>query len=84
MELNSKFPSSGMTESQKKEIINKYKNMIQDYWNAQYISNDVVDDFNKLFEDFQKEMDREIRQIKLDNILKDELHQKNFEEGKNS
>lgn len=73
-----------MTESQKKEIINKYKNMIQDYWNAQYISNDVVDDFNKLFEDFQKEMDREIRQIKLDNILKDELHQKNFEEGKNS
>lgn len=44
----------------------------------------MVDEIDKLAEDLQKEMNREIRQIKLDNILKDEFHQKNFEEGKNS
>ncbi len=79
MELNFKFSSLGMTETQKEEVINKYRSMIQDYLNWV-----MIDEVDKLVEDFQKEMDREIRQIKLDNILKDELHQKNFEEGKNS
>jgi hypothetical protein len=79
MELNLKLSPLGMTEIQKEEVINKYKNMIKDYFNWV-----MVDEIDKLAEDLQKEMNREIRQIKLDNILKDEFHQKNFEEGKNS
>lgn len=74
MELNLKLSPLGMTEIQKEEVINKYKNMIKDYFNWV-----MVDEIDKLAEDLQKEMNREIRQIKLDNILKDEFHQKNFE-----
>ena len=82
MELNLdfSFSSLGITESQKEEIVNKYKNIIESYFNWGI----MVGEIDELAEEIQREINRELRQIKLDNILKDELHQKNFEEGKNS
>jgi len=44
----------------------------------------MVGEIDELAEEIQREINRELRQIKLDNILKNELHQKNFEEGKDS
>lgn len=82
MELNLdfSFPSLGITESQKEEIVNKYKNIIESYFNWGI----MVGEIDELAEEIQREINRELRQIKLDNILKNELHQKNFEEGKDS
>lgn len=82
MELNLdfSFPSLGITESQKEEIVNKYKNIIESYFNWGI----MVGEIDELAEEIQREINRELRQIKLDNISKNELHQKNFEEGKDS
>lgn len=82
MELNLDFSflSLGITESQKEEIVNKYKNIIESYFNWGI----MVGEIDELAEEIQREINRELRQIKLDNILKNELHQKNFEEGKDS
>lgn len=82
MELNLdfSFSSLGITESQKEEIVNKYKNIIESYFNWGI----MVGEIDELAEEIQREINRELRQIKLDNILKNELHQKNFEEGKDS
>ena len=82
MELNLdfSFSSLGITESQKEEIVNKYKNIIESYFNWGI----MVGEIDELAEEIQREINRELRQIKLDNILKNELHQKNFKEGKDS
>ena len=82
MELNLdfSFSSLGITESQKEEIVNKYKNIIESYFNWGI----MVGEIDELAEEIQREINRELRQIKLDNILKNELHQNNFEEGKDS
>lgn len=78
--LSFNFLPIGMTEKQKEDLINKYKNIIELYFNRGI----MVGEIDELAEEIQREINREVRQIKLGNILHDELHQKNTKEGKDN
>lgn len=76
MEQSLKFNQSGITPDQKDRLVQKYKKIVEDYCRFA-----LIGEIDKLIYDVQGEIDREVREIKLDNILKDELHKKGTEKG---
>ena len=76
MEQSLKFNQSGITSDQKDRLVKKYKKILEDYCNFA-----LIGEIGELIYDVQREMDREVREIKLDNILKDEFHKKGTEKG---
>lgn len=76
MEATFKVKSSGITKNQRDQIVQKYKNIIKDYFDWV-----MVGDVQELVNELQKEIDNEVRLTKLDNILQNEFHKKDIEEG---
>lgn len=76
MEATFKVKSSGITKNQRDQIVQKYKNIIKDYFDWA-----MVGDVQELVNELQKEIDNEVRLTKLDNILQNEFHKKDIEEG---